>query len=100
MFPPSENDFQDLRALRDRAKNQSIWRLKNGMEEMVEKLVKKLSKDDKVHLHLNEPIQRLDFNNSSQDRSIKIKSTSIEEEVDLVISSIYSRSVLIKNLTF
>jgi protoporphyrinogen oxidase len=93
VLKPSESDFQDLVLLRDRAKNQSIWRLKNGMEEMVEKLVKKLSEDETIRLHLNEPIEKLEFERESNltKKTVRIKSRSFDEKVDMVISSIYSK---------
>ena len=79
--------------LRPRVKNQSIWRLKNGMEEMIEKLVKRLSQDKQVRLHLNEPIERIEFDNDGKERSVRVKSKSIDEKFDVVISSIYSRCI-------
>lgn len=91
---PPENDFLDLLALRERAKNQSIWRLKNGMEEMVEKLVKNLSKDEKVRLYLNEPIESLEFDDDNAHKSVRVKSKNQDEKVDIVISSIYSKGNL------
>ena len=98
MIKPSESDYQDLLPLRERAKNQSIWRLKNGMEEMVEKLVKKLSNDDKVRLYLNEPIERLEFESeNTQKKSVRIKTKTHDQKVDIVISSIYSKCKFIQN---
>ena len=99
MLKPSESDFQDLVSLRDRAKNQSIWRLKNGMEEMVEKLVKKLSNDATIRLHLNEPIEKLEFESESTvtKPTVRIKSRSFDERVDMVISSIYSKCKVKQN---
>jgi len=102
VLKPSESDFQDLVSLRDRAKNQSIWRLKNGMEEMVEKLVKKLSNDETIRLHLNEPIEKLEFESESTvtKPTVRIKSRSFDERVDMVISSIYSKCKVKKKLFF
>ena len=86
-----ENDYKDLHELRERSKNLSVWRLKNGMQEMVESLVQKLKSEQNVRLHLNEPIESLNFDNEKSGKSIQIKSKSITEDVDLVISSIYSK---------
>jgi hypothetical protein len=79
--------------LKDRGdyKDQSVWRFKNGSEELVRRLVEKLSAENNVKLHLNEPIEKLEIDNEKFENSVKIKSKTREDTVDIVISSVYSK---------
>ena len=85
----AEKDFKDLVDLRQHFKNQSVWRIRTGMSELVDKIVDKLSQEKNVKFFLNEPVDSVDF---SQDESqqIQIKTKSSTQNVDLVISSVHS----------
>ena len=77
--------------MKDDFKGLSVWRLTNGLEEMVEKLVSKLSQDENVKLYLNEPIEKLEFNHEKKEKSIDIITKTKKENVDIVISSVYAK---------
>lgn len=71
------------------AVNQSVWRVKGGMQQMSDKLVEYLSQESNdVKLYLNEPVERLDF---EADSSVRIKTKSLEQNVDVVISNINAK---------
>lgn len=81
--------YSDLVEMKKMLTGLSVWRLKNGMNEMINKLSLKLSSDENVKIHLNEPLTSLDFVN---DKSIKLKTKTVEDDFDLVISTINSQS--------
>lgn len=58
---------------------------------MITKLADHLSSSEGVKIHLNEPLIDLDVDQSKTERSIKIKSKSIEDDFDIVISAINSK---------
>lgn len=58
---------------------------------MITKLADHLSSSEGVKIHLNEPLIDLDVDHSKTERSIKIKSKSIEDDFDIVISAINSK---------
>ena len=71
----AEKDFKDLVDLRQHFKNQSVWRIRTGMSELVDKIVDKLTQEKNVKIFLNEPVENLDFyKDESQQIQIKTKS--------------------------
>lgn len=87
-----DEDFEDLLEIKKDYANQSVWRLRNGMQGFTDRLVDVLSKQDNVRLLLNEPVQKLEFSKDKAEKSIKIKTKTMEKDVDIVISSVYSKS--------
>jgi phytoene dehydrogenase-like protein len=85
-----EEGYQDLYPLLKDYTGQSVWRLKNGTEELINKLAENLLNEENVKIHLNEPIVSLEFDDSKTEKSVKLKSKSTEDNFDIVISSIYS----------
>ena len=85
--------YNDLLSVKGDYRDQSVWRLKYGSEELIERLVQFLSKEDNVKLHLNEPIEKLEIDESKAHKSINLKSKKKEEKnIDIVISSVYSQN--------
>ncbi|CAF0738300.1 unnamed protein product [Brachionus calyciflorus] len=83
--------YQDLVKLKENYRGQSVWRLKDGMQTLTQRLAETLSKDDNVKLSLNDPIQSIKVDHSKKEKSIKLTSKNSEQDVDIVISSIYSK---------
>ena len=88
---PNEAIYDDLSEMKEAFKGFSVWRLANGLEEMVGKIVDKLSQDKIVKMYLNEPIEKLEFNHEKKEKSIDIVTKTKKENVDIVISSVYSK---------
>lgn len=83
----AENTYKDLVDLRQHFRKQSVWRVRTGMSDMVDKLAKNVTKNGDVRILLNESVESLEFSNEK----VKIKSTSCVNDVDFVISSVYSK---------
>lgn len=58
---------------------------------MIQRIVDNLAESKHVKLHLNEPIEKLQINSGN---TINIKSKSIQDDFDLVVSSIYAKSMI------
>ena len=82
----NEEGFEDLVAMRSEFKDHSVWRLKNGMQELVTNMKKRLLKKNVTFL-MNEPVNRLKF----EEDHVEIESKSNTKKVDFVISGIYSK---------
>ncbi|RNA38960.1 protoporphyrinogen oxidase [Brachionus plicatilis] len=91
--PKSESyeKYQDLLELRDEYKHQSVWRFKDGMHKLTERLADELSKYDNVKLCLNDPVQSLNVKKETKEKSMTITSKNSQQDFDLVISSVYSK---------
>lgn len=77
--------------LRDNYKHQSVWRFKNGMQKLTERLAEDLSKYDNVKLCLNDPVQSISTKNNTKEKSMRVTSRSSKQDFDIIISSVYSR---------
>lgn len=77
--------------LRDEYKHQSVWRFKDGMHKLTERLADELSKYDNVKLCLNDPVQSLNVKKETKEKSMTITSKNSQQDFDLVISSVYSK---------
>ncbi len=87
-----ENAYKDLTEMRKYFKNQSVWRVRSGMSDLVNKIVDKLTKEENVKLLLNEPVVSLRFSKSDEtSHKIEIKSKNSVNNVDLIVSSVYSK---------
>lgn len=82
----------DLMETQRTYKGSSIWRLKNGTQEIIDKLSGRLSAEKDVKLHLNEPIVSLEVDDGKKANSIHLKTKSTEDTYDIVISAISSKS--------
>ena len=88
-----EEQFKELVEQRENFKNQSVWRVETGMSDLINKMVEKLA-DNEVRLLLNEPVQSLSQIEGTN--QIEIRSKNSVENVDFVVSSVYSkRNILI-----
>lgn len=87
-----EAQFNDLVKLRDHfnPKKLSVWKLDSGMSTLIDKLAEKLSNDGDVQFKFNESVERLQFN-KLENNQVEIKSNSSVENVDFVVSSVYSK---------
>lgn len=87
-----ENQFADLVKLREHfnPKELSVWKVDSGMSTLVDKLSERLSKDGSVRFMMKESVEKLEFQKTDNNQ-IKIQSNNSVENVDLVISSIYSK---------
>jgi protoporphyrinogen oxidase len=90
-------NYRDLIRIEKDHKKKSVWRLKYGLEEMIEKLINNLSESEqkenvKVTLHLNQPVENLEMCDSSKSN---LKSKSLQESFDIVISSVLSKRNII-----
>ncbi len=87
---------KDLALIQKNYAQKSVWRLKYGLEEMVEKLTQNLTNANNCNktsnnfsLYLNEPIDKLEVDSNSN--KIKLKSKSFSDEFDFVISSVLAK---------
>jgi len=65
------------------------------MSDLVDRLVDKLAREGDVRLLLNEPVEELRFAKSHEtNQQIEIKSKHSVNNVDLVVSSVYSKCKL------
>ncbi len=88
-----DSNYEDLREMSKYALNQSVWRIKNGMQQMSDRLVQYLSQENNnVKLYLNEHVERVEFESDSGS-SVRIKTKSMEQSVDLVISNINAKCI-------
>ncbi len=91
----NKNNFthNDLAQIQKNYAQKSVWRLKHGLEEMVERITQNLTNantDSKsFSLYLNEPIEKLEIDENSN--KIKLKSKSLSDEFDFVISSVLAK---------
>lgn len=83
-----EEQFKELVEQRENFKNQSVWRVETGMSDLINKMVEKLA-DNEVRLLLNEPVQSLSQIEGTN--QIEIRSKNSVENVDFVVSSVYSK---------
>lgn len=87
-----EEKYKDLTELRQHFKNQSVWRVRSGMTDLVNKLVDKLDSEKNVRILLNESVENLEFNKLNKNNGqIQVKSANSVENVDLVISTVYTK---------
>ena len=91
----NKNNFthKDLAQIQKNYAQKSVWRLKYGLEEMVEKITQNLtnanSDSKKFCLYLNEPIEKLEVDENSN--RIKLNTKSSSDEFDIVISSVFAK---------
>lgn len=90
-----DEDLVDLLSIKKNYMNQSVWRLKNGLQEFTDRLSQVLSEQENVKLYLNEPVERITFDDEKREKSVKIKTKTIEQDFDIVISTIYSKGTKI-----
>jgi hypothetical protein len=67
------------------------------MSELINKLVQKLSQEQDVQFFLNDPVENIEFEIYPSNK-VKIKSKNMIQDVDLVISSIFSKSNIFQNI--
>lgn len=79
--------YQDLLELRDKYKHQSVWRFRDGMQKLTERLAEELSKCENVKLCLNDPVESI----KSKNDTMSVTSKSSQQDFDIVISSVYSK---------
>lgn len=91
---PVKPIYSDLVEMKKSLTGLSVWRLKNGMEEMVEKLADELSQNENVKINLNEPVVSLELDETKTERSLKLKTKSIQDDFDVVISCVNGQSKL------
>jgi hypothetical protein len=82
--------YEDLIKIRDKFKNLSVWRFKNGMQTLTDSLVDNLQKFNDVQLNSNEECIKIDFNKNNSNK-VGITSTKNSYDFDYVISGIYSK---------
>jgi hypothetical protein len=66
------------------------------MQKLSDKLVETLKEDKNIKFYLDEPVKSLEFDKNKSEKPILIDSKTRREEVDLLISSIFSKSNLKK----
>jgi phytoene dehydrogenase-like protein len=84
------DEYSDLTVLRQKYFGQSVWRLKSGIETLVDALVNSLKSNNNVKLYLNEPCEKISFD---QNKKINVKTKHSNEKLDFVISALQAKSI-------
>ena len=85
--------YPDLTTLRGDFKGYSVWRCRNGLEELTDRIRKNLP-SDKFKLLTNERVKSLEFSDTSS--SVKVNTERQQYDADLVISSLNSQCKQLK----
>lgn len=85
-------NYEDLKEVRDEYQNMSVWRFKDGTHTLIQRLADVVSNEYNVKINLNDPIQSIKVNHDKKEKSITLVSKSGQQDADIVISSVYSKS--------
>lgn len=83
--------------MKERFTNFSVWRFKNGTQTLVDALVNTLNKYEDVKFNLNEKCLNIDLSRNLS--KINVQTDKNAYDVDLVISSVYSKCNLFHRLS-
>jgi protoporphyrinogen oxidase len=85
----ANEDYADLAIMRQNYRGQSLWRFKSGIQTLVDALVSDLKTKDAISLTLNEPCERISFDENTK---VHLKTKNQVEKFDFVICSSQSKS--------
>ena len=91
--------FPELVEMKKNFQGLSVWRLKNGLSQLVDRLIDNLNNSDdndeekkqSISLNSNEKVESLSFNRSNS--KMQVKTNKSEHEFDLVVSALSAKQL-------